>query len=55
MLFISTACQITDALNVSVDWMLGRSNAIDVLELPEMPKACGAKRQEKEVQEGGEK
>jgi hypothetical protein len=30
-------CQIADALDVSVDWLTGRSDIMDVLELPEMP------------------
>ncbi len=28
-------CQIADALDVSLDWLMGRSNVMDVLEMPE--------------------
>jgi hypothetical protein len=28
-------CQIADALDVSLDWLLGRSNVMDVMEMPE--------------------
>jgi hypothetical protein len=31
-------CQIADVLDVSIDWLLGRSNVMDVMELPEPPK-----------------
>jgi hypothetical protein len=30
-------CQIADALDVSLDWLMGRSDIMDVLEFPEMP------------------
>jgi len=29
--------QIADRLDVSVDWLLGRSNVMNVLEMPELP------------------
>jgi hypothetical protein len=32
-------CQIADVLNVSLDWLTGRSNVMDVLELPDLPGA----------------
>jgi hypothetical protein len=28
-------CQIADALDVSLDWLTGRSNVMDVMEMPE--------------------
>jgi hypothetical protein len=28
-------CQIADALDVSLDWLTGRSNVMDVLVMPE--------------------
>jgi hypothetical protein len=28
-------CQIADALDVSLDWLLGRSNVMDVMEMPD--------------------
>jgi hypothetical protein len=28
-------CQIADALEVSIDWLLGRSNIMNVMEMPE--------------------
>jgi hypothetical protein len=28
-------CQIADVLDVSLDWLSGRSNVMDVLEMPE--------------------
>ena len=28
-------CQIADALDVSMDWLTGRSNVMDVMEMPE--------------------
>jgi len=28
-------CQIADKLDVSTDWLLGRSNVMDVMEMPE--------------------
>jgi transcriptional regulator with XRE-family HTH domain len=31
-------CQIADVLDVSVDWLTGRSNVMDVTEMPEPPK-----------------
>ena len=30
-------CQIADQLNVSLDWLAGRSNVMSVLEMPELP------------------
>jgi hypothetical protein len=30
-------CQIANALDVGLDWLMGRSDIMDVLELPEMP------------------
>jgi hypothetical protein len=29
-------CQIADALDVSLDWLTGRSNVMDVMEMPEL-------------------
>ncbi|MGA7329409.1 MAG: hypothetical protein WBX25_34245 [Rhodomicrobium sp.] len=29
--------QIADKLEVSIDWLLGRTNVMDVLEMPEIP------------------
>jgi len=31
-------CQIADVLDVSTDWLLGRSSVMDVPEVPEPPK-----------------
>jgi hypothetical protein len=31
-------CQIADVLDVSLDWLTGRSNVMDMLEMPEPPK-----------------
>jgi hypothetical protein len=28
-------CQIADVLDVSLDWLTGRSNVMDVMEMPE--------------------
>ena len=33
--------QIADALDVSLDWLIGRSNVMDVMEMPEPPKKKG--------------
>ena len=30
-------CQMADALDVSLDWLLGRSNVMSVMEMPELP------------------
>jgi hypothetical protein len=30
-------CQIADFLNVSLDWLTGRSNVMAVMEMPELP------------------
>jgi hypothetical protein len=30
-------CQIADALDVSLDWLMGRSNVISVMEMSELP------------------
>jgi hypothetical protein len=39
-------CQIADVLDVSVDWLVGRSNVMDVMEMPEpeLPKKRRAKK-----------
>jgi hypothetical protein len=29
-------CQIADALDVSLDWLMGRSNLMEVMEMPEL-------------------
>jgi hypothetical protein len=34
-------CQIADVLDVSLDWLTGRSNVMDVMETPEPPKRRG--------------
>jgi hypothetical protein len=31
-------CQIADALDVSVDWLVGRTNVMEVMEMPELAK-----------------
>ena len=36
--------QIADQLDVSIDWLLGRSNVIRVMEMPELPEPQKAKR-----------
>jgi hypothetical protein len=36
--------QIADKLDVSVDWLLGRSNVMDVMEMPELPEPTPTKR-----------
>ena len=28
-------CQIADVLDVSLDWLMGRSNVMDIMEMPE--------------------
>jgi hypothetical protein len=33
-----SVCQIADILDVSLDWLTGRSNVMDVMEMPEPPK-----------------
>jgi hypothetical protein len=30
-------CQIADTLDVSLDWLVGRSNVMSVMEMPELP------------------
>lgn len=30
-------CQIADILDVSIDWLLGRSNVMSVVEMPDLP------------------
>jgi hypothetical protein len=30
-------CQIADVLDVSLDWLTGRSNVMDVMEMPDLP------------------
>jgi hypothetical protein len=37
-------CQIADVLDVSLDWFTGRSNVMDVLEMPEPPKPKSPKK-----------
>ena len=32
------ACQIADALDVSLDWLMGRSNVMEVIKMAEPPK-----------------
>ena len=34
---IPTLAQIADKLDVSIDWLLGRSNVMSVMEMPEPP------------------
>jgi hypothetical protein len=50
-------CQIADKLAVSLDWLMGRSNIMDLLELPEefehKPPAPSAKRVRKSKNEDG--
>jgi transcriptional regulator with XRE-family HTH domain len=36
-LSIERLCQIADRLEVSVDWLVGRSNVMSVMEMPELP------------------
>ena len=36
-------CQIADVLDISLDWLTGRSNVMDVMEMPELPKKKAAK------------
>jgi hypothetical protein len=36
-------CQIADVLNVSLDWLIGRSNLMDLIEMPEIEPKPGAK------------
>jgi hypothetical protein len=31
-------CQIAEVLDVSLDWLTGRSNVMKVMEMPESPK-----------------
>jgi hypothetical protein len=43
-------CQIADALDVSLDWLTGRSNVMDVMEMPELkPREPSAKRRAKKT------
>ena len=37
-------CQMADALDVSLDWLLGRSNVMSVMEMPELPESEPPKR-----------
>src|SRR5262249_39553667 len=37
-------CQMADALDLSLDWFMGRSNVRDVLEMPEIECKPAAKR-----------
>jgi hypothetical protein len=37
-------CQIADALEVSTDWLLGRSNVMSVMAMPEDPEPPKRKR-----------
>jgi hypothetical protein len=30
-------CQIADQLDVSLDWLTGRSNVMDIMEMPNLP------------------
>ncbi len=36
--------QIADKLEVSIDWLLGRTNIMDVLEMPDLPEPEPPKR-----------
>ena len=36
--------QIADKLDVSIDWLLGRTNVMDVLEMPDLPETEPPKR-----------
>jgi hypothetical protein len=42
-------CQIADALDVSTDWLLGRSNVMDVMEMPDFPEGEPPKRKAKKT------
>ena len=43
-------CQIADALDVSLDWLTGRSNVVDVMEMPELkPATPPAKKKAKKT------
>jgi hypothetical protein len=43
------ACQIADVLDVSLDWLTGRSNVMDVMEMPKLTEAQPPKRKPKKV------
>jgi hypothetical protein len=45
-LALSRACRIADVLGVSVDWLTGRSNVMDVMEMPEPPKRKAKRRRD---------
>ena len=41
-------CQIAGALNVSLDWLTGRSNVMDVMEMPELREPVPPEKQRRE-------
>jgi hypothetical protein len=41
---LDRVCQIADVLDVSVDWLVGRTNIMDLLELPELRGPAPSKR-----------